>query len=195
MHKKKTGSINYNQEDIEQSHLKSFREVETMRIMLLVICMFALLTGCGTVETFENISDEVITPVSSVQYELKLTLPEGAAEPVMESGEGGELFCCENFWISTNILPGGDMERTLKEVTGLEKNALRGVQTMDGAYKRFECVWTAAGEGKEQVCRSVILDNGFNHYAVTASCDYDMAGVLPKDIQSVLDSVMLINTD
>lgn len=166
-----------------------------MRILFTVLLLLGILTGCGAHTSLETVNDEMLEYVEPAACSIELALPEGAAEPVMESVSGGTLYSCDGFWVSTCTMPGGDLDRTFQEITGFGKGSLRYMETRQGNLKRYDCAWTAAGEVKQQVCRTVILDDGKNHYAVTASCDFDLAGVLKNDMQSVLDSVSLTDTD
>lgn len=166
-----------------------------MRILFTVLLLLGILTGCGAQTSLETVNDGILENVEPVIYSIELALPEGAAEPVMESVSGGVLYSCDGFWVSTCTMPGGDLDRTFQEITGFDKESIRYIETRQGNLKRYDCAWTAAGEVKQQICRTVILDNGQNHYAVTASCDFDLAGVLKEEIESVLDSVSLTGTD
>ena len=56
---------------------------------------------------------------------------------------------------------------------------------------QYEYVWSTPGEAEDQICRGIILDDGFYHYAVTVMADYSQAGELQETWQSVFESVVL----
>ena len=65
------------------------------------------------------------------------------------------------------------------------------MQTRRGSADCYECVWTGAGEGGDQMCRAMVLDDGRFHYAVTVMAAADDAGDLAKTWQTIFDSVKL----
>ena len=166
-----------------------------MKLLIVALLAGLLLSGCSVPGGVETVMDSYDIPVSNINREVTLTLPEGTAQAVMESGTGGSLYVCDGFLVSVCTLPGGDMKRSVKTVTGFDESALTVMQTLQDGYKRYDLAWSAMGEGKSQTCKAVILDDGEAHYAVTAMCDYEKAGVLNDKISEVLDSVMLTNTD
>lgn len=164
-----------------------------MKKIWILPVLALLLTGCGAQETFETVSDIYAVPASASGCKLELTLPEEAAQATMESGDGS-LYLCDDYTVAVQTLDGGDLSRTLQHVTGFEKDDLTLMQTEHSGIKRYECAWTAAGEGVDQTCRTVILDNGIGHYAVTVMADYTQAGELAAVWQHILDSAKLVST-
>ena len=61
--------------------------------------------------------------------------------------------------------------------------------------KRYECVWTSAGEGDLQACRATILDDGNYHYVLTVIGDQESASEFSQEWQQIFKSYMLTNTD
>ena len=165
-----------------------------MKKCWVILVLGLLLCGCGTQETFEPVSDVYAVPVSAEQYELKVVVPEEAAVPAMEGTDGGKLYLCDGYTVTVQTLDGGDLNRTLRETTGFDKEALTVMQTAKAGIKRYECAWSAAGEGEDAVGRAVILDNGAQHYVVTVMANYTQAGQLQATWQHILDSVTLVST-
>ena len=131
-----------------------------MRKGLAVLLFAFLLTGCGVQETFETIGD-VYAPVELPAAQVVFTVPEDASVQTIQ-GENGKLYLCENYVLTVQTLTGGDLNRTLMDTTGYEKEKLNLVETNRNGVKRYDCVWTCAGEGGDQVGRAVILeDSGY----------------------------------
>ena len=76
-----------------------------------------------------------------------------------------------------------------------QEDQITMMEREQGDYLRYECVWSAAAEEGEQVARSVILDDGYYHYAVTVMADFASAGELAQTWQELLGSVSLSGTD
>ena len=64
-------------------------------------------------------------------------------------------------------LSSGDINETLRQLTGFESDELTVMETAQMGLNRYECVWTAAGEGGDVVGCAAILDDGSYHYCVT----------------------------
>lgn len=152
-----------------------------------------LLTGCGAAETFETVDDLYVQPAAQPQF-IHLELPEEAAVPTMESEKNGSIYLCDGYTLTVQTLAGGDMDMTLSQLTGFTSGDLTLMHTKQVATDRYECVWTAAGEPDDQVCRAVILDDGSYHYAVTVMAPAQTAGQLTATWQALLDSVA-VSTD
>ena len=153
-----------------------------------------LLTGCGTQETFETVLDVADLNVSAAARQVLLSLPEEAAVCVFENAETGSLYLCDGYSISLQTLQGGDLDRTLRTVTGYGREQLTVMQTRQSDVKRYECVWSAAGEGEDQVCRAVILDDGGYHYVLTAMAGQSAAGALAQTWQEIFSGFGLTDT-
>ena len=83
------------------------------------------------------------------------------------------------------------MAKTIREVTGFSADRLTLMETEKDGFSCHSCVWTAAGEGGDQIARTVILDDGNFHYAVTAMADSDAAGQLSDVWLHIFRSVSL----
>lgn len=162
-----------------------------MKKCWIVLVMAAFLSGCGSQETFETVTDTVVVPVMAQMAELQVALPEEAAMPSMENGDTGKLYLCDGYTITVHTEPAGDLEKTLLQSTGFSGDRLTVMKTERGGIDRYECVWSAAGEGGDQVGRAVILNDGSYHYVVTVMADFSVAGELTEEWQKILDSVTL----
>lgn len=158
-------------------------------VMLLVCALF--LTGCSARETFENVSDNQAVSANAIAAQVELELPEEAAAPSMEAGDGSKIYLCDGYTVTVHTLEGGDLGKTIREISGFSKDELTVMRTMKNGNVGYEFVWTAAGEGEDQTCRAIVLDDGAYHYAVTAMANYTQAGALAKTWQDIFNSVSL----
>ena len=138
-----------------------------MRKIGVVLVLALFLTGCGTEVTLETVADEMVQSVSVQPREVQVELPEEAVLPAMES-DTGVLYMCKDYDVSIQTLDGGDMEKTIQDISGYSSEELTVMQTSDGDFTRCEFVWTTAGEKGERLGRGVILDDGDYHYCMSA---------------------------
>lgn len=160
-----------------------------------VLALVLLLSGCGAEETFERVSDVNAAPVLAGDCRLQVSLPEEAALASMEADDGSKIYLCDGYSVTVQTLSGGDLDRTLRQVTGFGRDSLLVMETAGDGYKRYECVWSAAGEGEDQVGRAAVLDDGEHHHIVTVMAGYTQAGDLSSTWQHIMDSATLVNTD
>lgn len=141
----------------------------------ILVCML-LFTGCGQPEAFETMSDRYQIPEPSEPQNTTVWLPEGLVEQASENGQ--ELYLGEDFSAWVQILPSGDLDATLRAVTGYsrEKLELLGRETDQG--HRWECAWTCAGEEGDLVARTLVVDDGSYHYTLTVQAAAEKAGQL-----------------
>ena len=139
-----------------------------MRKLLWIPVALLLLTGCGAAETMETIADEMILPVMAEPKEIWVALPEDSAMPAMES-ESGTLYICSDYDVMLQTLEAGNLDATVRTVSGYGAEELTMVKTADGDLDRYEFVWTAAGETGQEIGRATILDDGTYHYVLSAT--------------------------
>ena len=163
-----------------------------MKKILFFLMLPVLLTGCSAQQTMETISDEPVQPVAAEMHQVIVELPREAAAPTMET-ENGKLYICDSFTVSQQILAGGDLSKTVKSVSGFEPDALKLMQTNWENAKRYDFVWTAAGETGSQVCRACILDDGSYHYVLAATADASNGGQLQDTWREMFDSFRLFS--
>ena len=165
-----------------------------MKIIIVLIVSVLCLSGCNAPKNLETVSDISDMQVAAIPKKLEVAVPENATVCTMENGEGS-LWLCDGYVMTVQTMAGGDLNRTLVQLTGFSQDQLTVMQTKQGDIKRREFVWSAVGEGGDQVGRAVILDDGSNHYAVCVMADAAEAGKLTETWQKILDSVNLTDTD
>lgn len=162
-------------------------------IFCVFVCLF-MLSGCGATKTLETINDENALPAMADAAEIQLCIPEGGAAQVFDNGIGGRLYMCDGYTVTVQTLEGGDLRRTIETASGFDMEKLTLIKTEQHGYDAVLCAWSAVGEGEDQVCRAMVLDDGCYHYVVTVMANYKQALEQTDLWQSVLGSVNL-NTD
>lgn len=132
----------------------------------IIILTAVLLAGCGTQETFETLADIYAHGPMREPREVTVRLPREAAA-VANSAEDAVLYLCDGFDVTVQTFSGGDLDGTVRNVTGYSREDLTVIETGAGPYMRYDIAWSCAGEGEDQICRAVILDDGVYHYAVS----------------------------
>ena len=163
-----------------------------MRKCWIIGVLVLLLTGCGAQETFETLGDLYVEPVAATAQEMAVDLPAEIAAPVMESGDSGKLYLCDGYTLTMQTFESGDLNRTLQECTGYGRDALTVMETVRDDVTRYECVWTSAGEGGDQLGRLTVLDDGCYHYVLTVMADAAEAGQLSQTWQHMFNSFRLV---
>ncbi len=125
-----------------------------------------LFTGCAAEETFETISDEQILPVMASPREITVNLPEEAAAPVLENGEQ-RMYVCEDYEILIETMAAGDVNATVRALSGYEKEQVTLIETQWEEITRYDFVWASAGERGDRLGRAAILDDGQYHYCMS----------------------------
>lgn len=148
-----------------------------------------MLTGCVPAGNFEQLKDVYAPEETPEPRKISLTLPADAASQTL-MGPSGRLYFCEGYEISVETLAGGDLDRTLKILTGCNREDLTLLET-GSSEKRWETVWSAAGEGSQQVGRLLIVDDGSYHYCVSVMADALDAGSLQESWEALFSSVVL----
>jgi len=165
-----------------------------MKKLWVVGLLMLFLAGCGEQTVFETVNDVYVQSVNASVGQIAVNLPEDASVEVMKNEEGEQVYLCDGYTVSLHTLPGGDLGRTLKTVTGYDASRLRPVQFRQGELKRTECVWSCAGEGGDQVGRCAILDDGSFHYVVSVMAEGTHAGGLSQTWQELLGSFTVLGT-
>ena len=165
-----------------------------MKKLLVILGIGLLLTGCSSQQTMETVFD-VYEPVSAQPRQLEMALPEDAALATVADENSGKLYFCDDFCILVQTMQAGDLDSTLRQVTGFSKEQLTVIETAAQDAVRYDCAWSSVGEGGDQTCRGVILDDGYYHYAVTVMADAQDAGDLTQAWQELFNSVSLTRTD
>ncbi len=158
-----------------------------MKKWWMIVLFAVILTGCVNVGELETMNDDFVMP-EAVPGQILLSLPGDAGEEALCGSGDRQLYICENYTITVQTLPGGDMKRTLQSVTGFDPSALTVVQTQKNGLDSYQTVWTAAGEGGDQLGRAQILSDGNFHYVLSVMADCTVAGTLTDVWQSLFES-------
>ena len=161
---------------------------------LLILAL--LLTGCKPQGELETVMDGQVVPKQAEKMEILISLPENAASAVMSSEEAGTVYFCDDFVLTMQTTQSGDMHRTVADTTVFPYDRLPVLETVQGEAKRYDCVWTAAGESGDQVGRCAILDDGNYHYVLTVMADAEKAGELTENLwNDVFSSFQIVKPD
>ena len=162
---------------------------------VFVFLLVLMLSGCGAQETFETVSDLDAAPVYATDNHISFSLPDDAAVESMEAEDGSKIYLCNGYTLTVHKLASGDLDRTLREITGFGRDALTVMETVKNGFKCYRCVWSAAGEGEDQVGRATILDDGQSHHVIAVMADSAQAGDLIGAWEHIMASATLVNTD
>ncbi len=144
-----------------------------MKRMIWIVAAAVLLSGCGRMETFETVADEMLQEVMAEPKEVWVDLPEESVMPAMES-EKGKLYLCGDYDVTVQTFPSGDLDATVREVSGYGIEDLTLLQTGSGELNKYEFVWTVAGEMGQEIGRATILDDGNFHYVLSTAVDAEL---------------------
>lgn len=161
-----------------------------MKKLCVLMIIALLLCGCGAEQTFETVADEMVQQVMAQPREVSLTLPEETLLPAMES-DGRTLYLCSGYDVAVQTFSGGDLDATVRQVSGFGAEELTIMETKAGENQCYEFVWTAATDLGEQVGRAMILDDGIYHYTVTATAPAEKAAEYQEMWNGMFESVNL----
>ena len=160
-----------------------------MKILSLIL-LAILLTGCGKAEVYETVNDEAAQSVSVQPRKVLLDLAQKPELPAMES-DGGTLYLCGDFDVVVHTCAGGDLQNTVREVSGFLPEELTLIQTGTGDVDRYEFVWTSAADSGQQIGRATILDDGNFHYIMSATMDAELIGEYQEIWNGIFESFQL----
>ena len=141
-----------------------------MKKLWVIPLLALLLVGCGKQQTLETVTDAPDTPVVSTVRRIQMQLPPELSAPTLQ-GESDTLYLCDDYSVTVQTMEAGDLQRTIRAATGMDKENLQIIETRQGNIKRYQWIWTTAGENGVQVGRGCILDDGAYHYVLTALTD------------------------
>lgn len=166
------------------------------KFWVLGIASLLLLAGCSPSRELETVSDTMVQPQRGEMQQMVINLPETAAAAVMSAEETGTVYFCDDFVLTMQTTASGDMHKTVADTTGYTYDRLPIIETAQGSAKRYDCVWTAAGENGNQVCRCAILDDGNYHYILTVMADAERSGELTQELwNDVFASFRIVKQD
>ncbi|MDO5401759.1 MAG: hypothetical protein Q4F17_12455 [Eubacteriales bacterium] len=141
-----------------------------MKKFVMLLLFVGLLSGCAAQETFETVSDPEVEVLAARPAELSVRLPDGAVAPVLE-GELEQVYTAEDYEIILQTLPAGDLDRTVRTLSGYDREKLTVMETQKGSVTRYDFVWTSAGEQGDRLGRAAVLDDGQYHYCLSVLRD------------------------
>ena len=162
-----------------------------MKKQLLIMVLALVLCGCSTEQTFETVTDELVLAASAQPRKILLTLPEETLMPAMET-ENGTLYLCDGYDIIVQTLESGDLDATVRQISGFSKAELTIIQTIAGEYPCYEFVWSAATDLGQQVGRAMILEDADYHYAICAVSPEKDAEEYQQIWNGIFDSVTIV---
>ena len=139
--------------------------------MLLIVLTALVLAGCSQAPAAETVMDVLEEPVLAQPREVRLELPGETVACAMES-DSGRLYLGDGYEVMVQTLPGGDLDATIRSLTGFNREDITVMQTGQEP-KRWEFAWAAAGERGERVGRGVVLEDGSYHYCLSVLQDAD----------------------
>ena len=160
-----------------------------MKIVLLVL-LAVLLAGCSKTEVYETVNDEMIQSVSAQPREILFDLAQEPVMPAMES-DSGTLYLCGDFDVLVHTCQSGDLQNTVKEVSGFLPEELTVIQTGNGEVDRYEFVWTSATDLGQQIGRATVLDDGNYHYILSATVDAELIEEYQEIWNGIFESFQL----
>lgn len=161
-----------------------------MKIFLCTLLAVILLAGCQQPKDFETMSDSFVEPELPQARQATFQLPEDAAKAVLENS--GTLYLCDEYSVVLQTLPAGNLDATVREVTGYGRDKVQLWQQKEGDISRYVCVWTSAGEGGDQMGKATILDDGDYHYVLAVMAAAEDAGELADTWQQLMESFSIV---
>lgn len=158
-----------------------------MKRLWIIGALCLLLAGCGDQETMETISDDLVTPVVAQPRKITLELPEDAVAPVLES-DSEQLYFTEEYQITVETVSGGDLDTTVRSLSGFDREKLTLMETAQNGVTRYDFVWAAAGENGDLLGRAAILDDGSYHYCLSVLRPADTTHTTQISWRDVFDS-------
>jgi hypothetical protein len=108
-------------------------------------------------------------------------MPEDLVLPVLEQ-EGRQLYMGPNYEIMLETMAAGNVQATIRNLSGYEQEQLTILETDQGEWNRYEFVWTAVGEQGHRLGRAVILDDGDYHYCMSVLRDAEESLIVWQDV-------------
>ena len=157
------------------------------KLWALVIAV--MLAGCTAEPTMETVADEQVLS-ESVMKEITMELPGEPVLPVMRT-DTGEIYICEDFEVSVETLPGGDIQRTVQMLTGFSMEDVTVMETTAGERTRYDLAWSAMGETGPEVGRAAVLCDGQYHYCLTVMTAEENAASCREMFNGLFESFTL----
>lgn len=166
-----------------------------MKKCVVWVVVMLILTGCAAEPVYETIGDVCgnTEPVSS-PGSIDFALPDGAQMQVLEDETDSKSYAVGNWEIWTQVHPGGDIQSTMEQVTGLSAQALTVIQRRVQDMACYEAAWSTTGEDGMKVGRTAVLDHGDYHYCISVMVPEEDASEVGDFFSQILDSVTISDT-
>ena len=156
--------------------------------LVFFLCMI-LLSGCSE-PVFETMGPvEHVSATAAPTRRVVLQLPASAS--VLTVNGGDTLYTCDGYTLSLQTVAGGDLRGTVLAVSGFAYEKITVMEQVCGDHKRYDFVWTAAGENGDSICRAAVIDDGKYHYCLTAMADATDAGAVRETWNEVFGTFCL----
>ena len=159
--------------------------------MLGIVLLFGVfLGGCRGAESFEVIADNIVELPSAEPAKVELKIPEDGTLTVM-SGNDWQCYEGEHYQIILQTYPSGDLNRTLQNITGYDKEHLSVMEISGENIDKYLCAWSAVSEEGELVGRCSVLDDGIYHYCLSVLVDAEVSGEIRDTVDAVFAAYSL----
>ena len=163
-----------------------------MKIMICLLMITVLLSGCSAVETFETLGNiSHLSPTAPQLRQVRLALPEDASLETAQMDTGIQAYSCVDYTAVLQTFGSGDLVSTIRSLTGFSPEDLTVMESQCGDHKRYDWVWTAMGEEGEVVCRGSVLDDGQHHYTLCVMADAEAFGKVKEQWNTLFGSFCL----
>ena len=146
-----------------------------MKIVMALLALVLAIGGCGNREVLETVTDNYEAVAMASPRQIVVELPGEAALPAMES-DSARLYLCSDYEIALQTLSAGDLDATLRSVTGYGREDLTVMETMRSDRPCYEFAWSCMGETGDRVGQGILLDDGNYHYVMTVLWDAEGKG-------------------
>ena len=106
-------------------------------------------------------------------------------------GGGDVMYDCDGYILLLQTFSSGDLTATVQNLSGFSPEQLTVIKTASDTTKRYDWVWTAAGEEGEVLGRASILDDGNYHYCLCTIAPADQSTVLSEEWSNLFGSFRL----
>jgi len=167
-----------------------------MRIrFVLFVVLVGMLSGCGGEPVYETIGDvwEQTEPAAR-PGRMEVPLPEGTQMEVMD-GLGDSYYRVGSWDLWTNVLPGGDVKKSIQTLSAMNTDTLTVLKRSRGELECFETTWSVVSEEGQRVVRAGILNDGTYHYCLCISAPEEEAEDAGEVFAQILREVRITNTE
>ena len=161
-----------------------------MKKLMIFLLLTIILAGCAATPTFETLGQvQHQQTVTHPAAEVLLSLPEDAA--AVTFGGSDTVYECNGYTLVLQTCSSGDLTATVQALSGFSPEKLTILESAAQTLRRYDWVWTAAGEGGDLLCRAAVLDDGNYHYCVYALAPAQNAGKLTEEWNELFASFRL----